>query len=60
MTNLSDRKLVHELCEIKDGLNEWESDFIKQMAKRVLYQFQDLTPGMREKSEAILKGKGNA
>ena len=59
----TDREIVDELCLIKAAsppsgrVHPWimESDFIADLAKRVIYYNQKLSPAMRAKAEQILE-----
>lgn len=53
----TDHDLVEELCEIDEGLNDWELGFIDDIAQRVLQFGEGLSPKMREKAEQILREK---
>ena len=53
----TDKKLIEELCDIEEGLTEWEMDFIESIAK-----WHDsrgcLTDSQHDKAEEILEEKG--
>lgn len=59
MTDADDRLLVRALCEIEDGLNEWEQEFVESVSKQVLDQHRPLTDRQRSKAETILEDKGS-
>lgn len=58
----TDRELIDELCRIKAArppsgrVHPWimESDFIADLAKRVIHYNQKLSPAMRAKAEEML------
>ncbi len=40
----NDTKLVEELCEIEEGMSDWEVDFVEGIAKQVLDDRKPLSP----------------
>ena len=50
----TDREVVDELCDIENGLNDWEIDFVEDMARRLVYG-ERLSPAMRAKGQQILR-----
>lgn len=43
-----DRELMHDLCEIEEGLTDWEVEFIESVAAQVFDLEQSLTPDQLE------------
>jgi len=35
--NWTDQEIVEELCDIEEGLTNWEMDFVDSLARRVNY-----------------------
>jgi len=54
---MPDEDLVGALCDIEDGLNEWEVEFVDSIAKQFKAKGY-LTPGQRKKAEQIFDEKG--
>lgn len=54
---MDDQELVDALCEIEDGLSEWEVDFVESIAKSIK-TYGSLTPKQRGKAEDIYDQKG--
>lgn len=52
-----DRLLTDKLCDIDEGLNEWEVNFVESIAKQT-ERGEILTPAQREKANEILDKKG--
>lgn len=42
-----DRKLVNELCDIEEGLTDWEVDFVEGIARQVHDDKRALSPKQR-------------
>ncbi len=55
MTSWTDREIVDELCEIDAGLNDWELDFVQDIARRVMTNVYTLSDAQRHKAEEILR-----
>ncbi len=53
-----DRKLVDALCEIEEGLTDWEVDFVEGVAKQVHDDRRALTPDQLKKALEIQEDKG--
>lgn len=51
---MTDRELVDALCEIEEGLTEWEVNFVDSITKQVIDQARTLSSKQRAKAEAIL------
>lgn len=58
MCQWTDKELIQALCEINEGLNDWELGFVDDIAQRALVKKEALTPRMRKKAEQILSEKG--
>lgn len=54
---MPDEELVEALCDIDDGLTEWEVEFVESIAKQFKAKGY-LTSGQRTKAEQILDEKG--
>lgn len=50
--DLTDAELMADLCEIEEGLSEWEVEFVDDVSKR-LERSGSLTDGQRRKAEEI-------
>lgn len=51
---LTDRDLVDSLVDIESGLNDWEIDFVEDVAMRVIQYGESMSPNQRSKAEQIL------
>lgn len=51
-SELTDMELVDELCEIEEGLSDWEVEFVDSIAK-ALRRYGSLTPPQRVKAEQV-------
>lgn len=52
--DLSDKEVVEVLCDIEEGLNEWETKFVDSVATQVLDKGRPLTPRQRETADRII------
>lgn len=50
---MTDRELVQYLCDIEEGLTDWEVRFVESISKHVLEQGESLSPTQRHKAEEI-------
>jgi len=55
---MTDEELVKKLCDIETGLNDWEENFVEDVAAQVLDKHRPLSAPQRCKAEEILDQKG--
>jgi hypothetical protein len=53
-----DREIVDALCDIEEGLTEWEVDFVEGIAKQVHDDHKCLTLDQWKKALEVLEDKG--
>lgn len=51
---LNDRELIDSLVDIEHGLNDWELNFVEDLAMRVIQYGESMSTGQRAKAEQIL------
>ena len=54
---MDDREIVDALCDIEDGMSEWEVDFVDSLDKQ-LRSGSTLSPKQRAKADQIWEAKG--
>ena len=57
MGDFTDQELADVLCEIEEGLNDWEVEFVESIAAWMKWN-DSLTDGQREKAREIYDEKG--
>lgn len=57
INKLTDEEICRELCEIEDGLSEWEVDFVDSINKQNSQDGKSLTGRQRKKAEEILQDR---
>lgn len=55
--DLTDDEITKRLCDVEEGLSEWETEFVDSVRRRVLVSKQRLTPRQREVCERIAEEK---
>ena len=51
----ADARLVRELCDVDEGLTQWEINFVESIAKQVIDKGRELTEKQRETARKILE-----